>query len=67
MREYSAVSHYVGRPTVRTIDVCDGGRITAIEQSKDKRSFRELARKRVRAQDREGGTRFVSRLVNLAE
>jgi len=46
MQEYSAVSHYVGCSTVRTIDVCDGGRITAIEQSKDKRSFRELARKR---------------------
>jgi len=38
---------------MRTIDVCDSGRITAIEQSKDKRSFRELARKRVCARARE--------------
>lgn len=46
IREYFPVSYYDARSTVPTIDLCDGRHITAIEQSKDKCSFRDLARKR---------------------
>lgn len=47
-REYSAVSRYVLRSTVPAIDVCEGSRITAIEQSKDKRSFQAPTTRRAR-------------------